>query len=64
MIEYRQYDKGCDEDGQEPHLFREPPVGARRQGASATTHHFRAGGPKAFEVLPGAPVTGIGFAGT
>ena len=35
MIEYRQYEKGCDEDGPDQQTFRELPVGERRQDASA-----------------------------
>ena len=42
MVEYQQYGKGCDEDGQAVQVFREPPVGARRQ-TQARAHHFRAG---------------------
>jgi hypothetical protein len=34
MIEYRQYEKGCDEDGPEPYPSRELPAGERQQDAS------------------------------
>jgi len=34
MLKCCQYFKGCDEDGPEPYLFRELPVGERQQGAS------------------------------
>ena len=34
MIDYRKYEKSCDEDGPEPYPFRELPVGERQQGAS------------------------------
>ena len=63
MIKCCQYFKGCDEDGPEPYPFRELPFGARQQDASW--------GPitsepecRAFcQILPGAPVTGIGLVG-
>ena len=64
MIEYRQYEKGCDEDGPEPYPFREPPVGARRQGASIRPITSEPESRRMLEVFPGAPVTGIGFTGT
>ena len=34
MIDYRKYEKSCDEDGPEPYPFRELPVGERQQDAS------------------------------
>ena len=63
MIKCCQYLKGYDEDGLEPHLFRELPVGERQQDASAepitSEPEYRA----ACQMLPGAPVTEIGLVG-
>ena len=63
MIEYRQYEKGCDEDGPGTQTYRELPVGERQQDAP-TRPITSEPESRSFEVLPGAPVTGIGFVGT
>ena len=63
MLKYCQYCKGCDEDGPEPYLSRELPVGVRQQDASirpiTSEPEYRAES----QMLPGAPVTGIGLVG-
>ena len=56
--------KGCDEDGPEPYPSRELPAGERQQDASLRPITSEPESRRFLEVFPGAPVTGIGFAGT
>ena len=58
MIEYRQYEKGCDEDGPDQQTFRELPVGERRQDASTGPITSEPESRRFLEVFPSARVKG------
>jgi len=58
MIEYRQYEKGCDEDGSGKYPSRELPVGVRQQDAPKEPITSEPESRSALEVFPSARVKG------